>query len=280
MSQNRSLLRNVTFYDATNPEEALGGLAQNGSITEANFLDMLGILLVVDGSPLRVQERISSHIVSRTDVPLKTGVYDIYCDAAIQVSDQPWIQRLVSLSNRDRKCVISGIVNPEICIESHDWTGFEVAHIFPLERENYWIQHNYGRCITDIDDAAGSSKINSSQNGFFLRTDIHQMFKQYLWSVNPDDGYKVVVFTIDRFGFDGRILDPVCRSTTDPHRVSDELLRWHYRQSVLANLRGAGEPLFEHDFSPGTDVVGEILAGPYAQERFELEIAARLRVPS
>ncbi|KAG0136492.1 hypothetical protein HOY82DRAFT_550005 [Tuber indicum] len=96
------------------------------------------------------------------------------------------------------------------------------------------------------------------------------MFKQYLWSVNSDDGYKVVVFTIDRFRLDGRILDPVFRSKTDPHRVSDELLRWHCRQSVLANVRGAGEPLFEHDFSPGTDVV----------ERFELEIAARLRTPS
>ncbi|KAG0136480.1 hypothetical protein HOY82DRAFT_479109 [Tuber indicum] len=295
MSLSRPRWRNVSFYDATNPNQALGGFVQNGTITEANFLDMLGILLMTDGSPLRVQERITSHIVSRMDQPLETGVYDIYCDATIQVSDEPWIHRLVSryrpsgedtllhyhdVSNRDRKCVIAGIVNPEICIQSHDWTGFEVAHIFPLECENYWIQHNYELWITDIDDAAGSSKINSSQNGFLLRTDIHQMFKQYLWSVNPDDGYKVVVFTIDRFGFDGRILDPVCRSTTDPHRVSDEILRWHYRQSVLANVRGAGEPLFEHDFSPGTDVVGEILAGPYAQERFELEVAARLRVPS
>ncbi|CUS08067.1 unnamed protein product, partial [Tuber aestivum] len=295
MSRNRSLLRNVSFYDATNPEEALGGLAQNGSITEANFLDILGILLVVDGSPLLVQRRISSHIVSRTDMPLETGVYDIYCNgmcyislyeaaqllilpAAIHVSDQPWIHRLVSryrpsggdtfrhwheISNRHRRCVVSGIVNPEICIQAHDWTGFEAAHIFPLECENHWTQHGYGRWITDIDDAAGSSKINSPQNSFLLRTDIHQMFKQYLWSVNPDDGYKVVVFTIDRFGLDSRVLDPVCRSPADPH--------------LLTNVRGAGEPLFEHDFSPGTDVVAEILAGPHVQERFELEIAARLR---
>ncbi|KAF8434904.1 hypothetical protein BGX38DRAFT_1218585 [Terfezia claveryi] len=33
----------------------------------------------------------------------------------------------------------------------------------------------------------------------------------------------------------------------DPHRVSDEVLRWHFRQNVLANMRGAGEPVFEHD---------------------------------
>ncbi|KAG0636998.1 hypothetical protein HOY80DRAFT_1010955 [Tuber brumale] len=247
MSQYRSLLPNVSFSDATTCEEALDELAQNGSIAEANFLDILGILLVVDRSPLRVLERISSHIVSRTEVPLET--------AAIQVSHQPWIHRLVScyrpsgedsfphwheISNCDRKCVISGIVNPEICIRAHDWTGFKAAHIFPLECENYLIQHNCGRWITDIDDAAGSSKINSSQNGFLLRTDIHQMFKQYLWPVNPDDGYKVVLFTIDRCGLDGRILDPLRRSPADP--------RGHYPQSVLANMRGAEEPLFESDF--------------------------------
>lgn len=30
----------------------------------------------------------------------------------------------------------------------------------------------------------------------------------------------------------------------------DQLLRWHFRQAVLANMRGAGEPVFENDFPP------------------------------
>ncbi|CUS06624.1 unnamed protein product, partial [Tuber aestivum] len=47
-----------------------------------------------------------------------------------------------------------------------------------------------------------------------------------------------------------------------PYSVSDELLRWHFRQSVLANVRGAGEPIFENDFPPGTDMMRGILAGP------------------
>ncbi|KAG0136485.1 HNH endonuclease-domain-containing protein, partial [Tuber indicum] len=295
MSQNRSLPRNVTFYDATKPDVALGGLVQNGSITEANFLDMLEILLVVNWDPLRVQGRKSSHIVSRTDMPLRVGVYDIYCDVAnfrsfFRINDEPWIHRLVSrytchgedtihreICDRDWKCVISGVVNPEILIQADNWAGFEVAHIFPLERGSHWTRCNYGRWITDMDDATGSLKINSSQNGILLLATAHLMFKQYLISVNPDDGYKVVVFDIDRFGFDGRILDPVCRSRADPHHISDELLRWHFRQAVLANLRGEGEPIFEHDLLPGTDMVGEIFASPYAQERFELEIGARLR---
>jgi len=86
MSLNRSLLRNVYFHDATKPDEVLGGFVQNGSITEATFLDILGILLVVEGNPIRVQERLSGHIVSRTDIPLKKGVYDIYCDSMRYIS--------------------------------------------------------------------------------------------------------------------------------------------------------------------------------------------------
>jgi len=42
-------------------------------------------------------------------------------------------------------------------------------------------------------------------------------------------------------------------------------------------MRGAGEPIFEHDFPPGTDMMTEIQEGPYAQERLEMEFAVRLQ---
>jgi hypothetical protein len=155
------------------------------------------------------------------------------------------------------------------------WTGFEAAHIFPLEKENLWIQWGYSRWITDMDDTVGLSKINSCQNGFLLSRNVHGDFDQYLLSVSPDDNYKVTVFDQDVFGIDGRTLDAVCRDPEDSNRVSDELLRWHFRQSVLANMRGAGEPVFEHDFVD-KDMVKEISEGPYAKERFELELSARL----
>ena len=246
--------------------------------------------------------------VSRTGMPLQTGVYDIYCDcmcyippiyslvhllilpASIQVSNESWIPRLVfheisgressfrdGIRDRDRKCLISGTSIPEIHIQANNWTTFEAAHIFPPEHEGLWIQYNYGRRITDMHDAIESSKINSAQNGFLLMSAVQIMFNAYLISVNPDGGYKVVVFDTDIYGNDGRILDPVCRNPADSHCVSEESLRWHFRQSVLANVRRAGEPILEHDIPPGTDMVGEILAGPYARERFELQIAARLR---
>jgi hypothetical protein len=41
-------------------------------------------------------------------------------------------------------------------------------------------------------------------------------------------------------------------------------------------MRGAGEPIFEHDFPPGSDMVGDILRGPKAAERMEFELFGRL----
>jgi len=210
--------------------------------------------------------------------------------ASIQVTNEPWIPRSISHStaasdstfchkvrNRDRRCVISGLINPAGHIQANNWGGFQAAHIFPPEHESLFTRCDYGQWITNIDDTLGTAKIDSCQNGFLVDSVTHTKFDQYLISVNPDDSYKIVVFDIDIFGLDGRILDPVCRNPDDPHRVSDELLRWHFHQSILANVRGAGEPIFEHDFPPGHDMVGEILAGPYGQERFRLEIARRLR---
>ena len=59
-------------------------------------------------------------------------------------------------------------------------------------------------------------------------------------------------------------------------RPIDELLRWHFTQAVLTNMKGAGEPIFEHDFPPGSDMMGQILRGPRAADRMEFELFGRL----
>lgn len=67
------------------------------------------------------------------------------------------------------------------------------------------------------------------------------------------------------------------RLTLDhPHRPADELLRWHFRQAVLANMKAAAEPIFEHDFPPGSDMLENIRTGPKAAERMEAELFGRL----
>ena len=75
-------------------------------------------------------------------------------------------------------------------------------------------------------------------------------------------------------GIAGGHLDP--QHLNHVQRPIDDLLRWHFRQAVLTNMKGAGEPIFEHDFPPGSDMMGHILRGPRAAERMEFEIFSRL----
>lgn len=88
------------------------------------------------------------------------------------------------------------------------------------------------------------------------------------------EDYKIVCFNLDLDGVAGKHLDR--EFLDDPRRPVDQLFRWRFRQAVLANMRGAGEPVFETDFPPGSDMVSEILSGPRAGERLEFEFFSRL----
>ena len=89
--------------------------------------------------------------------------------ARIEVNDEPWVHRLIShavsgredaflegIRARDGKCVITGVVNRAAYLG--DWTRFETAHIFPLEKENLWLEWDFGQWITDMDGTNGVSK--------------------------------------------------------------------------------------------------------------------------
>lgn len=193
---------------------------------------------------------------------------------------------------RDGRCVISGQIN--LGAPWDDWAGLESAHVFPLEKESLWVQLGYGRLITTMDDTSVEHRINSIQNGLLMSAHFHTRFDQYLFSINPDvsvfdaqtlfcctniskDGCKIVEFGLNSWGIDGRTLDPVCRNPATRDHVLDELLRWHFRQAVLANMRGAGEPLVKSDFPPGSDMMATLREELYGKERFEMELESRLR---
>ncbi|KAK9322970.1 hypothetical protein V1517DRAFT_259197, partial [Lipomyces orientalis] len=125
-------------------------------------------------------------------------------------------------------------------------------------------------------DGARDSGIDSC----LMTTSIHHRYDEFDFSINLDDNYTIVCFRPDTFHVDGRILDPVCRTPNDEQSVRDELLRWHFRQSVLVNMRGTGEPFFEMDFPDGSDMVSEILSGPEPAKRMEAELFLRLNESS
>ena len=56
----------------------------------------------------------------------------------------------------------------------------------------------------------------------------------------------------------------------------DQVLRWYFRQAILANMRGPGKPVFEADFPPGSGMAGGIRRRPKAAERMEYELFTRL----
>lgn len=41
-------------------------------------------------------------------------------------------------------------------------------------------------------------------------------------------------------------------------------------------MRVAGEPIFECEFTPGSDIMGETTSGPYAAELMEFQLFSRL----
>ncbi|KAK9326102.1 HNH endonuclease-domain-containing protein [Lipomyces orientalis] len=289
MAGSRAIGRNVHFYLFSEADKPLGGMRLNKSVTEKNFLSMLNILLVASG-PYRVTLRSTGRDLMPTDDDLMPGHYDIRPYSrrdTIAITDEPCITRILSrtvtgrddffraqVRERDGKCVITGVVNTEAY--RNEWVGFEAAHIFPLSSEEYWIQKGYSRWITNR--ARNRDRgINSSQNGLLMQSNIHQKFDSFSFSINPDDDYKITCFDGDAFQIDGKKLDPVCREFSGEAGVRDILLRWHFRQAVLANMRGAGEPIFEMDFPPGADMVGEILSGPEAGKRMEAELFSRLQ---
>ncbi|KAK9321031.1 hypothetical protein V1517DRAFT_368721 [Lipomyces orientalis] len=252
MPANRSLLRNVHFYDGSRPEEALGGLYLNPSVTVRKFIRMLDIL-VRASCPYSVWSRGSEFPLMTTDEPLVPGPNNMY-----GLTDERCIARTYSRT-----------VNPVAFID--EWARFEAAHIFPLSHEELFRSLNYPRYVKYRSEETDRA-INSCQNGLLMRSHIHAQFDSFSFAIDPDDDYKITSFRVDVDGIDGRFLDPVCRDRMDEKRVMDEFLRWHFRQTVLANMKDNGEPIFEFDFPNGSDTVGEILSGPRAADRMEAEL--------
>ncbi|KOS41027.1 hypothetical protein ACN38_g8105 [Penicillium nordicum] len=166
---------------------------------------------------------------------LAEGDYDIFCPQ--NLSQIHFRFTLDSIQIQFRFTSDSIYFKSPYFASSDEWTGFEAAHIFHME---LWSLGGFGR--------PGRHSVNSVQNGLLLAAHMHRLFDSFLLSVNPDD--------------DGRILDIVCRDPNNPDHVADEFLRWNFQQCVLANMKGAGEPIFEHNFPSGTDMMNEIICGP------------------
>ncbi|CAK7243855.1 MAG: hypothetical protein STHCBS139747_005384 [Sporothrix thermara] len=213
---------------------------------------MIGILIVADG-PYRIEDA-SSITVPADDEPLREGNYYIAPEdqsTTVATTQEPVAVRMISLG-----------------------TGARVGAFRDAVRDR---DNGGSGSTTTFPDGSPFSQLSAVQstvqNGLLLDLIHHALFDTYQVSINPDDGYRLVWFQQNE----------VCSSMTlAPHTLQDErrpaaeLLRWHFRQAVLANMRGAGEPVFEHDFPPGSDMLDTIRNGPRAAEMMEAELFGRL----
>ncbi|KAK9386078.1 hypothetical protein V1515DRAFT_616797 [Lipomyces mesembrius] len=222
------------------------------SVTEKNFLFVLEILIIAD-CPYTVSLRGTCTVLATTDEPLQPGHYDIKPNSGGEfITDEPCITRVLStfrkeVRERDGRCVITGVINPDADVGR--WRIFETAHIFPFRQGLFSVDYRQRGSIYG--------------DQLIMRSHIHQLFDGFDFSINPDDNYKIPNFDADLERLDGRELDPICRDPNDERSVRDEFLRWHFRQAILTNMRGAGEPVFEFDFPP-------------VDQRMEAELFSRL----
>ncbi|KKZ61970.1 hypothetical protein EMCG_03527 [[Emmonsia] crescens] len=299
-SLDRSATRNVFFVLAPDLDKIRGGICAGPTYSESDFLTMLSVLIEPsnnnnnnnNSSSFAVYSKGSDVQVLPTANVLAHGTYVIRpseIGATIAITEMHYYPRTLSLQqssaredyfrdkvrDRDKMCVVTGT----ICYGAvaNEWDGFEVAHIVPLALEAIFVQDGLAMYVSDKDGRGGETTgINSPQNGFLLRADLHKHFDQYRFAINPYNGYKVYSFGLNTHAYHGLTLQAVCRDQNNQYCISAPLLWWHFQQAVLANMRGAGAPIFEDDFPPGTDQMGEILQGPMARQRMEFEMANRL----
>ncbi|KAG0642747.1 hypothetical protein HOY80DRAFT_881095 [Tuber brumale] len=284
MPLNRLAWRNAYIYDSRDRDTAVGGLWVSTGISNSTLYYLVQIFCIfTDTFSLRDD---NEKLVLKDEQPLRPGNYYISTDGSLTVTDEVPLVRTLSLQSgtrlasfcravrvRDQRCVITG--RKAIIDGVGFWTVFEVAHVFPLAYEEHWNENNFSRCITVSPASESEGSINSVQNGILLERTMHALFDSYEISINPDDEYKIICFTplASSYGIAGRNLDQ--SFLENPHRPVDHLLRWHFRQAVLVNMKGAGEPCFETDFPPGSDVMGDIINGPKPRERMEFELLTR-----
>ncbi|PGH16397.1 hypothetical protein AJ79_01728 [Helicocarpus griseus UAMH5409] len=176
-----------------------------------------------------------------------------------------------SVRQRDQGCVVVKEEQGDSLVKAGIWTGFDAAHVFPVAYSALWPTLGFNSIGIS---GSNEDNVNSVQNGILLRADIHQLFDTYFFSICAKSNHKIVYFMPDVNNIAGTHLSQ--EFISNPRRPPDELLDWHFRQAVLANVKAEGEPVFEHDFNTGENMIGQIRQGPQPQQRMEFELFMRL----
>ncbi|KZF19791.1 hypothetical protein L228DRAFT_241540 [Xylona heveae TC161] len=293
---SRSLHRDVFLADGRKPDVVLGGLESNQTISRGLFLHIIAILLAPDTPAYEIMHRESGLVLQQDDsAKLEPGWYDVMLinsDKPIELTTDEWRLRGYSPSSssvlgtfkdealqRDDRCVIMQPSAPGRSSRTDPgWDGSHAVHVFPVAHVREFISSGLSACITNKSSESDSG-INSIQNGLFLSPTCHFLFDAYHISIHPRE-HRVVCFSYDFHDVGGKVISKTCWDPNSEDSVRPELFDWHFRQAVLANMKGAGAPIFENDFPEGSDMVAKIREGPMPENRMEVELAMRLPSPA
>ncbi|PWN88803.1 hypothetical protein FA10DRAFT_268942 [Acaromyces ingoldii] len=271
--------RNVFVFSR---EEEIAGFWQHGNVSKGRFREWLEYCWRFEqgGSPVAwsLAERCdpANLQVRRVICPsadkemakeaMPPGTFDVLSDGTWQPVDHVstshvYHRRTISLNSsspsssksitfadriraRDRKCLITGLTTIH-----RSWTRLHAAHIFARAHLDRWRTLGFDDLVDDTGRQLGDAKIDSVQSGLLLRADLHAAFNAHEFAVDVDNDYAIFDFTAAGGEHGGRLdLDHLEPGSSE--RPLDALLRDHFWQAVLANVRGAPEV---HDEEPDDD---------------------------
>ncbi|RAK95981.1 HNH endonuclease signature motif containing protein [Aspergillus ibericus CBS 121593] len=237
--------------------------------------------------------------VARNSVYIRPGKYAVlgrYYPLDVWVTDERLIRRVLtpqppssqlranqahfrdSLRRRDGTCAISGHGG----VPEEPWLGINAAHIYPVSQLDSWNWNGYSRWVIDTTDPSliAPNRLFSPENGRLLDSSIHILFNYFKLAVSPE--VRPGIFTISLSIMQANlpssmdIADPRTRPARDRNRaVSDDLLRWHFHQAILTNMKGTDEDPWDLDYAGG-DPMDIILAHEEAADIMAAELATRL----
>ncbi|KAH9998412.1 hypothetical protein BJV77DRAFT_1064918 [Russula vinacea] len=164
---------------------------------------------------------------------------------SIPLLERPPVPRPSTLSEEPHYGMRARDRDGESCLITGGPIAFcrlSVAHIFPRVHGIEWTHKGYPSKITeqgDNTDMGGSTKIDSLQNLITLRYDIHCVWDNYEFGVDPSNNYRITSFAKGNPDFNGLYLklDHIHDPTLRP---LDELFADHFMQCVSKFVIGTG----------------------------------------
>jgi len=144
---------------------------------------------------------------------------------------------------RDKCCLITGQAAVKRA-RGGNFTGLEVAHLFPLMGvgDITWTNDMAADAQAEV---RTRERADTPQNAILLRADIHTLFDDYQWSLWPTGGKTFKVIRFEKSGAtalaehnDAINLGPSSLATVSSPSVA--LIREHFRIALLLHVRGFG----------------------------------------